>query len=58
MQTIVAVVLCVGLAVNAVGAAETGRLVGHVLDGTTKQPLPDAVVAVVGTEWGRLGGGN
>ena len=52
MQTIVAVVLCVGLAVNAVGAAENGRLVGQVLDGTTKQPLPDAVVAVVGTEWG------
>ena len=52
MQTIVAVVLCVGLAVHAVGAAENGRLVGQVLDGTTKQPLPDAVVAVVGTEWG------
>ena len=37
---------------NAVGAAENGRLVGQVLDGTTKQPLPDAVVTVVGTQWG------
>ena len=52
MQTIVAVVLCVGLAVNAVGAEENGRLVDQLLDGTTKQPLPNAVVAVVGTGWG------
>lgn len=52
LRLIMAAALLLGLAGGAAQAATTGKLVGVVIDADTKEPLPGAVVTVLGTTMG------
>lgn len=52
LRLIMAAALLLGLAGGTAWAATTGKLVGVVIDADTKEPLPGAVVTVLGTTMG------
>ncbi|HBE73295.1 MAG TPA: hypothetical protein DDW31_04285 [candidate division Zixibacteria bacterium] len=52
LRSIAAAALCLALAGSLALAATTGKLVGTVIDADTREPLPGAVVTVLGTAMG------
>lgn len=52
LRSISFLALCLALAAGTGLAATTGKIVGQVIDADTKEPLPGAVVTVLGTNMG------
>lgn len=52
LRSIAAVALCLAMTGGMALAATTGKLVGVVIDADTREPLPGAVVTVLGTSMG------